>query len=284
MPTHRDRPDGPSTRPVTVGLSPVTPVTIGSDAFTIIAGPCAIESMDQFVTVAESVRAAGATALRGGIFKLRTDRLSFQGLREAGYDIARDVRNRVRMPLITEVTDPRQLEALLEFVDVIQVGTRNMFNYDLLAELGRVDRPVLLKRGFGATVDEWLKAADYITAEGNLDVVLCERGIRTFENGTRATLDLTAVPIAKRETALPVIVDPSHAAGRESLVTPLALAAAAAGADGVLVEVHDRPDAAKSDGAQSLDLDAFRTLVERVGPVAQAVGRTLSTPTSVSSR
>lgn len=284
MSSPREAPDGPATRPVTVGLAPVAPVTIGGDSFTIIAGPCAIESADRFRTVAEAVRAAGAVALRGGIFKLRTDRLSFQGLREAGYAVAREVRESIRMPFVSELTDPRQIEPMRDFVDVFQVGTRNMFNYDLLAELGRAGRPVLLKRGFGATVDEWLKAADYVTAEGNCDVILCERGIRTFEPGTRATLDLTAVPIAKRSTSLPVIVDPSHAAGHRSLVTPLALAAAAVGADGLLVEVHDHPDDARSDGAQSLDLAAFRDLVERVTPIVAATGRTVDTPSSVPSR
>ena len=223
---------------------------IGAE-FCLIAGPCAVESQVQMAGVARRVKAAGAQLLRGGVFKPRTSPYSFQGLGQAG------------LPVVTEITDSRQLDDLAD-VDVLQVGARNMQNFPLLQALGQVRKPVLLKRGMSATVTELLQAAEYILAGGNSQVILCERGIRTFETDSRATLDIAAIPVLKRLSHLPVIVDPSHAAGRAELVAPLALAAAAAGADGLMVEVHDRPACALSDGAQALSCDQFDALARQV--------------------
>ncbi|HEY0787909.1 MAG TPA: 3-deoxy-7-phosphoheptulonate synthase, partial [Thermoanaerobaculia bacterium] len=267
--THRLRPE-PATRPVRVG-----PVAIGDGGFVVLAGPCSIESRAQFEAIATFVHGQGAAMLRGGIFKLRTKPSSFQGLGEEGYDIVRAVREITGMPMVAEITDPRQIERLSEIVDVFQVGTRNMYNYALLKELGRLRKPVLLKRGFSALLDEWLHAAEYVLIGGNEDVILCERGIRTFEPRMRNTLDLAAVAWVKRHSELPVIVDPSHGTGRPELIEPMTLAAAAAGADGVLIEVHPRPSEALSDGHQAVDFEHFTGRMERLLPLLAALGRSL---------
>lgn len=235
---------------------------IGAE-FCLIAGPCAVESQVQMAGVARRVKAAGAQLLRGGVFKPRTSPYSFQGLGQAGIPLLVDAGQEAGLPVVTEITDPRQLDDLAD-VDVLQVGARNMQNFPLLQALGQVRKPVLLKRGMSATVTELLQAAEYILAGGNSQVILCERGIRTFETDSRATLDIAAIPVLKRLSHLPVIVDPSHAAGRAELVAPLALAAAAAGADGLMVEVHDRPACALSDGAQALSCDQFDALARQV--------------------
>jgi 3-deoxy-7-phosphoheptulonate synthase len=227
---------------------------------------------------AHAVREAGAVMLRGGAYKPRTSPYDFQGLGEAALDLLAEARAATGLPVVTEIMDPRQLARIERAADVLQVGARNMQNYSLLAEVGQSRKPVLLKRGLSATIRELLLAAEYILAAGNPNVILCERGIRTFETATRNTLDVAAVPVLKAETHLPVIVDPSHAGGRAELVVPLALAAVAAGADGLIVEVHPCPGEAKSDGDQSLTPAAFAELVRRVEPVARAVGRRLSAP------
>ncbi|HEY0671050.1 MAG TPA: 3-deoxy-7-phosphoheptulonate synthase [Longimicrobiales bacterium] len=250
--------------------------TIGGSALTVIAGPCSVESPEMLLESALGVRRAGAVMLRGGAFKPRTSPYSFQGLGVAALEMLQAVRAQTGLPVVTEVLDTRQVELVAEHVDMIQIGARNMQNFALLSEAGRVQRPVLLKRGLSATVQELLMAAEYIMAQGNRDVVLCERGIRTFETATRNTLDVAAVAVLKRETHLPVIVDPSHAAGTAQLVKPLAFAAIAAGADGLMVEVHPHPEAALSDGDQSLALPAFEELMRELQPFASAVGRTLS--------
>jgi 3-deoxy-7-phosphoheptulonate synthase len=269
---HDAIPQTPGTRPVQVG-----PILLGGPAFAVIAGPCAVESRDRFEATALAVRAAGAVGLRGGIYKLRTSPGSFQGLGSQGLELARAVRDVVGLPLVSEIVDPRHIEALGDVVDMFQVGTRNMFNYSLLKELGRAGKPVLLKRGFAARMKEWLLAADYVIQGGNADVVLCERGIRTFDTFTRNTLDLGAVAYVKQNTPFPILVDPSHAAGRRDLVEPLALAAVAAGADGRLVEVHESPAEALSDAAQTLDIPGFRRLMNRLERVLEAVNRPLHT-------
>jgi len=261
---------GGATRAVRVGS-----VTIGGGPFVVIAGPCAVESKDLFLETARAVRASGASLLRGGIFKLRTAPSSFQGLGREGLEEIRAVKEELGLPLVTEVTDPRHLESMLPVVDMLQVGSRNMFNYPLLSEAGKTGKPILLKRGFSARLEEWVLAAEYILKEGNEDVVLCERGIRTFETATRNTLDLASAAWIKARFPFPVIVDPSHATGLRELVEPMALAAAAAGTDGLLVEVHPRPDRALSDGRQSLDLEGFRRLTERLRSLLSALDRPL---------
>jgi 3-deoxy-7-phosphoheptulonate synthase len=227
---------------------------------------------------ARQVRAAGAGLLRGGAFKPRTSPYAFQGLGLEALKRRADVRRETGLPVVTEVMDTRQVEAVAEHADMLQVGARNMQNFSLLSELGRVQRPILLKRGLSATVNELLMAAEYIMAQGNRDVVLCERGIRTFETATRNTLDVAAIAVLKMETHLPVIVDPSHAGGRAELVAPLTFAAIAAGADGLIVEVHPNPEEALSDGDQSLTFADFRSLMERISAFAQAAGRTVRAP------
>ena len=249
---------------------------IGGDHFALIAGPCTVESRDQLLTTAHVVRGAGATMLRGGAYKPRTSPYAFQGLGQEGLRLLAEAKAQTGLPIVTELMDARDLEAVLEVADVIQVGARNMQNYPLLSEIGRSGRPALLKRGISATLDELLMAAEYILKEGNPNVLLCERGIRTFETAYRYTLDLTAVPVLKELTHLPVIVDPSHAAGRRSLVTPLSLAAAAAGADGIIVEVHPEPEHAICDGPQALVADGFAEYVEQVERAAAVAGKVLS--------
>lgn len=238
---------------------------IGQD-FCLIAGPCAVESLPQVVGVARQVKEAGAQILRGGAFKPRTSPYTFPGLGEAGLQQLLEAKAQTGLPVVSEIMDVSQLP-LFEQVDMIQVGARNMQNYDLLRELGQLRKPILLKRGLSATVEEFLLAAEYVLSGGNEQVVLCERGIRTFSNDTRATLDIGAIPVLKKATHLPVIVDPSHAAGRTEWVTPLALAAVAAGADGLMVEVHDRPAAALSDGAQALNCEQFQQLAQQISAI-----------------
>jgi 3-deoxy-7-phosphoheptulonate synthase len=239
--------------------------------FTLIAGPCAVESREQTLVTADAVAAAGATMLRGGAYKPRTSPHSFQGLGREALAILAEARERTGLPIVTELTDVRELDAVLEVADVIQIGARNMQNFALLTEVGRSGRPALLKRGAAATVDDLLSAAEYILAEGNDAVTLCERGIRTFERSTRFTLDVSAVPVLKERTHLPVIVDPSHAAGRRELVRPLSLAAVAAGADGLIVEVHPEPENALCDGPQSLTTAEFPAFADAVQALARAV-------------
>ena len=257
------------------GPAPVPPVDVGGRAFVLAAGPCAVEGREMVLGVARAVRSAGAVMLRGGAFKPRTSPYAFQGLGSQALELLDEARELTGLAVITEVLDPRQVELVARHADVLQIGARNMQNYALLAEVGRTKRPVLLKRGYAATIDELLMAAEHVMSNGNGDVILCERGIRTFETKTRNTLDVAAVPVLKRETHLPVFVDPSHAAGRAHYVMPLALAAVAAGADGLIVEVHPNPEHALSDGAQSLTFDNFTRLMGNVGRVAASVDRPL---------
>lgn len=226
-----------------------------------MAGPCSLESEAHFHDVASFVKSKGAQILRGGIFKMRTNPSSFQGMGENAYEAAKSVRAQTHMPFISEVTDPRQISDMMDVVDAFQVGSRNMYNYSLLKELGAQSKPVMIKRGFSATIKEWLLAADYVVKGGNENVILCERGIRTFETETRNTFDINAVAYIKQNTSFPVVADPSHGTGVASLVTPVALAAAAAGADAIMVEVHPRPQDALSDGFQALDYKAFERLM-----------------------
>jgi 3-deoxy-7-phosphoheptulonate synthase len=249
-------------------------VAIGGREVVLIAGPCAVESEAQLLTTARAVKAAGATILRGGAFKPRTSPYSFQGLKAEGLRLLALVRAETGLPVVTEVMDARHLEAVSACADILQIGSRNMQNVTLLEEVGKCRMPVLLKRGMSATLAEYLQAAEYIMNGGNEQVILCERGIRTFEPSTRNTLDLNAIPMLRRHTHLPVIVDPSHGTGHAWMVRPLACAAVAAGADGLVVEVHCDPPAALSDGAHSLTPDEFAQLTTEVASVAAAVGRT----------
>ena len=236
---------------------------IGGKNFTFIAGPCSVESEEQIVEVAKAVKAAGATVLRGGAFKPRTSPYAFQGLKDAGIRLLLEAKKQTGMPIITEIMSVAHLDLFAD-VDIIQVGARNMQNFELLKELGRSDKPIFLKRGLANTVEEWLMSAEYIMSGGNNRVILCERGIRTFEPYTRNTLDLSAVPLVKEKTHLPVFVDPSHASGLSRLVRPLSLAAVGAGADGLIIEVHNNPECALCDGAQSLRPEQFEDVVNRV--------------------
>ena len=252
--------------------------SFGGPALTVVAGPCSVESRDMLVETARTVSKAGATMLRGGAYKPRTSPYAFQGLGVEALRLLAEVRAETGLPVVTEVMDTRQVDLVAEHADMLQVGARNMQNFALLAELGRVRRPVLLKRGLSATIKELLMAAEYVMANGNHDVVLCERGIRTYETATRNTLDVAAIPVLKRESHLPVIVDPSHAGGDAALVAPLAFAAIAAGADGLIVEVHPDPEHALSDGDQSLAPPAFAQMMRSLGAFATAAGRRLETP------
>lgn len=253
----------------------VSGVKIGGRRLAVIAGPCSVENEKQIVGVAKSVKLAGATLLRGGAFKPRTSPYSFQGLKEEGLDLLKIARKETGLPIVTEIMSARMLERFVEDVDLIQVGARNMQNFELLKELGRTNVPVLLKRGLSATIEEWLMAAEYIMAGGNDNVILCERGIRTFETYTRNTLDLSAIPAVKKLSHLPVIVDPSHAAGLWWMVEPMAKAAVAAGADGLIIEVHNDPEHALCDGAQSLKPERFARLMGELSGIAKIVGREL---------
>jgi 3-deoxy-7-phosphoheptulonate synthase len=251
-------------------------VAIGAgQPIAVIAGPCSVESREQILEVAAAVKQAGAVALRGGAFKPRTSPYSFQGLGEEGLKLLKEARDRTGLPIVTEAVDPRDLPLVAKYADMIQIGARNMQNFNLLREVGKAGKPVLLKRGAGSTIEELLMSAEYILSEGNREVVLCERGIRTLETYTRNTLDLSAVPVIKKLSHLPVIVDPSHGVGKWDLIPAMAKAAVAAGADGLIIEVHPHPDEALSDGPQSLKPDTFTALMSELRLVARAVGRQL---------
>lgn len=245
---------------------------IGGNNFTLMAGPCSVESEKQVITIAEAVKKAGAAILRGGAFKPRTSPYAFQGLRESGIDILVKAKKETGMPIVTEIMSEEYLDKFAD-VDIIQVGARNMQNFELLKALGRTRKPILLKRGLAATIEEWLMSAEYIMSEGNKEVILCERGIRTFEPYTRNTLDLSAIPLLKELTHLPVIVDPSHASGLSRLVAPLSLAAVGAGSDGLIIEVHNDPPHALCDGAQSLRPEQFADLVKKIEVILPLVGK-----------
>lgn len=249
----------------------VGPITIGDGSLQIMAGPCAVEGREKFLEIAQLVKDAGATILRGGAFKPRTSPYSFQGLEIEGLEILKEASELTGLPVVTEVMDPRMIEVVADYVDILQVGARNMQNFFLLRELGKINKPVLLKRGASATIEEWIMAAEYIISSGNPQVILCERGIRTFETYTRNTLDLSAVPLIQELTHLPIIVDPSHGTGKWKLVKPMALAAVGAGCDGLMVEVHQKPSEALSDGPQSLTPDNFKELVTKAKVLKEAL-------------
>jgi 3-deoxy-7-phosphoheptulonate synthase len=248
-------------------------VIFGGPKLVVVAGPCAVENEEQMLQTAKAVKQAGAAMLRGGAFKPRTSPYAFQGLEEEGLKILKQVSREVDMPFVTEVVNPMEVDLVAEYADMLQIGARNMQNFTLLREIGKLKKPVILKRGLAATIDEWLMAAEYILSEGNYQVVLCERGIRTYETSTRNTLDLSAVPSAKRLGHLPIIVDPSHATGKRYLVNPLSKAAVAVGCDGLIIEVHPDPENALSDGPQSLNFSGFETLMKEITPIISAVGR-----------
>jgi 3-deoxy-7-phosphoheptulonate synthase len=249
---------------------------VGGGNFAIIAGPCSVETETQVMAAARAVKASGGSMLRGGAFKPRSSPYAFQGLGLDGLKLLAQARDETGLPIVTEVMDPRDLEVVLEYADVVQIGARNMQNFLLLAEVGKAGRPVLLKRGLSATIEEWLMAAEYVAKEGNSDVILCERGIRTFETATRNTLDISAVPVAKLLSHLPVVVDPSHATGRPDLVLPLSLASVVAGADGVVVETHPYPEHALCDGPQSLNSEAFAEFATRMRDLVAWTGAKVS--------
>ena len=255
----------------------VNGVAIGGDEIVIMAGPCAIESEKQLLDTARQVKADGANILRGGAFKPSTSPYHFRGLGKKGLEMLAKAREATGMPVITEVMTPNDVELVANYVDILQIGARNMQNFILLDEVGKTRKPVMLKRGLSSTIQEWLLAAEYILAQGNEQLILCERGIRTFETSTRNTMDISAIPVIKKVSHLPIIADPSHATGKWYLVAPLALAAIAAGADGLMVEVHPNPALALKDGAQSLTFENFRQLVSQAIPIAQATGRKLTT-------
>lgn len=250
-------------------------IEIGGDRVVIMAGPCSVESREQVLEAAIVVKEAGAQILRGGAFKPRTLPYSFQGLGEEGLKLLAEARDETGLPIVTEVMDPSEVELVATYADILQIGTRNMQNFPLLKSVGRTDKPVMLKRGMSATINEWLGCAEYILAEGNPDVIMCERGIRTFEQITRNTVDISAVPILHMISHLPVIIDPSHGTGTRSLVEPLAKAGIAAGADGIMVEVHPHPEEALCDGAQSLSPEEFKSFMLGIMPIISAVNRRL---------
>ena len=249
----------------------VLDAAVGDGSLTVMAGPCSVESRDQLMETVDHVSTHGATIIRGGAFKPRTSPYSFQGLGVEGLRYLAEARQRTGLPVITEVMEPSQVDIVAEYADILQIGTRNMQNFSLLLACGRAGRPVMLKRGFGATIEEWLMAAEYIASAGNSQIILCERGIRTFETSTRNTLDLTAVPMMHHLTHLPVIVDPSHATGKRWLVKPLAIGAVAVGSDGIMVEVHPRPDEALSDAEQQLDFAGFDSMMQAIVGVHEHV-------------
>lgn len=248
-------------------------VAIGGNEVVVIAGPCAVETREQVLNTARAVKDAGANIFRGGAFKPSTSPYNFRGLGEEGLKLLDEARQETGLPLITEVLSPGDVELVAKYTDILQIGARNMQNFSLLDEVGKAKKPVMLKRGMSATVQEWLLAAEYILSQGNRQVIMCERGIRTFEDYTRNTTDISAVPVIHKLSHLPVIVDPSHGTGKWYLVTPVALAAAAAGADGIMVEVHPTPDAALKDGAQSLNFERFKQLMIQLKSVTVAIGR-----------
>ena len=253
----------------------VSGVKVGGGHMAMIAGPCSVESYEQVLEIARAAKASGANMLRGGAFKPRSSPYSFQGLGLEGLDILCAVKDEVGLPIVTELMSDKYLDIFSEKVDLIQIGARNMQNFDLLKQLGQVKRPILLKRGLNATYEEWIMAAEYVMAAGNENVILCERGIRTFEAFTRNTLDLQSIPVLNRKTHLPVVIDPSHAGGKWWLVEPMAKAAIAAGADGLIIEVHNNPECALCDGAQSLKPAKFDTLMRQITQIAHVVGKTL---------
>jgi 3-deoxy-7-phosphoheptulonate synthase len=255
-------------------------VLVGGGRTVVMAGPCAVESEEQLMTTARAVRAAGGHILRGGAFKPRTSPYSFRGLEEKGLQILAAARQETGLPIITEVMTVRDIDLVARYADILQIGARNAQNFVLLEEVGRTGKPVLLKRGFASTVQDWLLSAEYVLSQGNRQVMLCERGIRTFETATRNTMDLSAIALAKRLSHLPVISDPSHGTGKWYLVEPMAMASIAAGADGLIMEVHPNPDHALSDGSQSLTFENFRLLMERAKAVTQALGRPLVVPSA----
>ena len=250
-------------------------VKIGGNKVIVMAGPCAVESEEQLSEAAKVAKESGADILRGGAFKPRTSPFSFQGLKKSGLELLDKTRSSFGIPVITEVVDTHDVDMMSDYVDILQVGSRNMQNYSLLTHLGKTRRPVLLKRGFACTITEWLTAADYLLSEGNEQIILCERGIRTFEDSTRFSLDISSIPVIKKYSHLPLVVDPSHAAGHYSLVPALAKAAVAAGADGLLIEMHPDPRQALVDGIQSLSPSDFKRLIEDLRPIASAVGRSI---------
>ena len=249
---------------------------IGGGGFTVIAGPCSVESREQIIDVAQSVKASGASLLRGGAFKPRTSPYAFQGMGTPGLDLLLEAKAETGLPIVTELMSPKYCELFEEKVDMVQIGARNMQNFDLLKEVGKMSKPILLKRGLANTYEEWIMSAEYIMAAGNENVILCERGVRTFETFTRNTLDLSAIPAIRRMSHLPIVVDPSHAAGMYWMVEPLAMAAAAVGADGLMIEVHNNPACAKCDGQQSLTPEKFRRLMDKVVPLVELMGKTLT--------
>lgn len=249
---------------------------IGGEEIVVMAGPCAVENREQMMTAAQAAKNAGANMIRGGAFKPRTSPYSFQGLEEEGLELLREASLATGLPTVTEVIDEHSLQVALDYVDMLQIGARNMQNFRLLKAAGQTNKPILLKRGMSATIEEWLMAAEYIMSEGNQKVILCERGIRTFETYTRNTLDLSAIPVVKRLSHLPIIVDPSHGTGDRQLVAPMSLAAIAAGADGLILEMHPQPAKAVSDGAQSLTPEGLNSLMAQLRPVAAAVHRTMA--------
>lgn len=263
-----------------IRLDDANETIIGGQEIVVIGGPCSVEGPEMLLETATAVKAAGARLLRGGAFKPRSSPYAFQGLGEPALQMLADVRTATGLPVVAEALDPRHVELVAQYADILQIGARNMQNYALLNEVGRTQRPVLLKRGLSGTITELLMSAEYIMAQGNHNVILCERGIRTFEPSTRNTLDVAAIPVLKRETHLPVFVDPSHAGGHARLVAPLAMAAIAAGADGLLIEVHPSPAHARSDGEQSLEPAAFAALMQQAALFAHAAGRTLHLPNS----
>lgn len=266
-------PEDPGTKPVRISDG----VTCGGKDIWIIAGPCAVESMEQLVGVAETLQRNEVQSIRGGVFKPRTSPYAFQGMGEEGLKLLADIRSEFGLSIVTEVMSETQIDSMVEYADVLQVGSRNMQNFNLLKALGETRMPILLKRGLAATIDEFLWAAEYILAGGNEQLMLCERGIRSFDTTTRNVLDLGGVSVLKRTTHCPVVVDPSHAAGRRDIIVDLARAAIAVGADGLMVEIHPEPDRSVSDAQQALSLDAFDALMEDIRPIANAMNRHIGT-------
>lgn len=248
-------------------------ITLGGKTIIMVAGPCSVENEQQVLEAAIAIKKSGAKLLRGGAFKPRTSVYSFQGLGEDGLKILQKVKEETKMPIVTEIMSPDKVKLVAKYADVLQIGCRNMQNYTLLLEVGKIDKPVVLKRGFNSTIKEFLLSAEYIMAQGNSQIILCERGIRTFETMTRNTLDLSAVPILKKLSHLPVMVDPSHGTGKRELILPMARAAIAAGCDSLMVEVHPHPERALSDGSQSLHLDEFDWVMKSIKPIAKCMGR-----------
>ena len=253
----------------------VNGVTIGGKKIVIMAGPCSIEGREMLMAIGKSVKSSGAAILRGGAYKPRTSPYSFQGMGKEGLELLKEAKHLLKMPVVTEIMDTKDIDLISDYTDIFQVGARNMQNFSLLKELGSTNKPILLKRGLSATIKELLMSAEYIASKGNDKIILCERGIRTFETETRNTLDLNAIPVIKKLTHLPIIVDPSHGTGRRDIVATMSMAAIAAGADGIIVEVHQQPEKALSDGEQSLKPDEFKQMVKAIDRIAQAIGRSI---------